>query len=167
MDRAQSSGTSAAPTLEPEQPIEQLKSVGAEVTRQLGAVATKSASFHTRAALLVAASGVLTTVQSSSWASGWPIISVALSVIAAMFGLMVLRPIAGSESNATLIFDERLDADIYSTEYSIVKDNIEALGNGMRRIEHMAKMLMAGYVILVTAWLATLAVSALSQAGLN
>lgn len=152
--------------LEQEHPVEQLKLIGAEVTRQLAAVASKRAGLHTRAALLVAASGVLTSVQSSSWASGWQFISVALSVAAAILGLIILRPRRGDDSNATLYVNERLDADPYSTEYSIVMDNIVVLKGGRKRIEDMAKKLMAGYIVLVAAWASTLMVAALSHAKL-
>lgn len=147
----------------PEGPVEQLKLVGAEVNRQLDAAAAKRTGLHARAGGLVAAAGALTAVQATDWASGWQIISAVLSVVAAILGLWILRPVPLLNVDATKYVKERLAADPYRTEKSIVDDNIVVLGDLTKYLRTTAPKLRTGYYVLIAAWLATLTVSALSQ----
>ena len=75
--------------------------------------------------------------------------------MAAVYGLVVLRPRKGGEANATKMVRERLEADPYSTEYSIVKDNITTLAGIRSRVEVMAGRLLMGYLLLLLAWIST------------
>jgi hypothetical protein len=109
---------------------------------------------HTRAAILVTASGVFSTVQASNWVTGWQFISITLSVIAAVIGLWAMRPSSGVDANATLFFRERLEADAWSAEYSIVTDSMAGLSDDLQRIEWTAKLIVTGYGILALAWVA-------------
>lgn len=161
-----SSRTVVSALEEPAQPVEQLELLNTEVTRQLGSVAAKRTGLHTRGAILVTAGGLLASLHSTQVsASPWQYVTVGLSVAAVVLGLLVVRPRAGDDSNATLYVDERLDADAYSTEYSIVNDNIQTLRGAMARIEIMAKQLTVGYGILVLAWVSTLVIQALKDLG--
>lgn len=168
MEAAQESVAEVAPTTgeatPKEKPLEQAKLLNAEVTRQLAAVAQKRSSMHTRAAILVAASGVLTSFRTEDWNSGWQMISVVIALAAAVLGLLVMRPRRQGEANATLAFDERLEASVYSTAHSIVRDNITELKNLRARNEEMAHFVGWGYVLLVLAWMASFIISALSHA---
>jgi len=139
---------------EPLLPVEQLKLVHGEVDRQRVAINQRMGNMHTRAAILVTASGVYSTVQASDWASGWQFIGISLSIVAACIGLWSMRPSSGIDANATLAFRERLMAEPYSTEYSIVIDSMDGLKDDLDRIEKSAKLIVAGYGILVLAWLA-------------
>ncbi|MEV8132890.1 hypothetical protein AB0O54_17300 [Pseudarthrobacter oxydans] len=139
---------------EPLLPIEQLKLVHAEVDRQRTAINQRMGNMHTRAAILVTASGVYSTVQANNWVSGWQFISISLSIVAAVIGLWSMRPSPGTDANATLSFKERLIADPYSTEYSIVEDSMDGLVDDLDRIEKAARLIVWGYGILVLAWLA-------------
>lgn len=133
---------------------EQLKLVHAEVDRQRAAVLQRTGNMHTRAAILVTASGVFSVVQANNWVSIWQFISITLSVAAAVTGLWAMRPSPGVDANAALSFRERLEADPWSTEYSIVTDSMEGLADDLERIERTAKTTVAGYAILVLAWIA-------------
>ncbi|NUU30948.1 hypothetical protein [Arthrobacter sp. C9C5] len=134
--------------------MEQLRLVHAEVVRQRATVLQRTGNMHTRAAILVTASGVFSTVQANNWVTGWQFISITLSVVAAVIGLWAMRPSSGVDANATLYFQERLAADPYSTEHSIVTDSMEGLSDDLQRIERAAKLIVAGYGILALAWLA-------------
>jgi hypothetical protein len=135
-------------------PIDQLKLVHAEVDRQRTAINQRMGNMHTRAAILVTASGVYSTVQANNWVSGWQLIGISLSIVAAVIGLWSMRPSPGTDANATLSFRERLIADPYSTEYSIVEDSMDGLVDDLDRIEKAARLIVWGYGILVLAWLA-------------
>lgn len=139
---------------EPLLPVEQLKLVHAEVDRQRAAINQRMGNMHTRAAILVTASGVYGTVQANNWVSGWQFVGIILSIVAACIGLWSMRPSPGIDANATLAFKERLMAEPYSTEYSIVIDSMEGLTDDLDRIEKAAKLIVVGYGILVLAWLA-------------
>lgn len=146
--------------------MDQLKLIHAEVDRQRSSVLQRFTSMQTRAAILVTASGVFSTVQASNWVTGWQAISIALSVAAAVIGLWSMRPSTGVDANATLFFQERLDADPYSTEYSIVRDSMEGLSDDLERIERSANWIVMGYAILALAWLAMPITVGLMQAKL-
>lgn len=114
----------------------------------------RTSNMYTRAAILITASGVFSTVQANNWVTGWQFISISLSVAAAVIGLLAMRPSKGVEADATLSFQERLDADPFSTEYSIVRDSMAGLTDDMKRIERAAKLILVGYGILALAWMA-------------
>lgn len=145
-------------------PLDQAKLLSAEVERELSGVAQKRSSMHTRAAVLVAASGVLASFRTENWSSGWQMISVLISLAAAVLGLLVMRPRQQGEANATLYVTERLAAPVYSTAYSILQDNITELRNLRARNEEMALLVGWGYLLLVLAWLSSFILSALSHA---
>jgi hypothetical protein len=153
----------APPKPQSTKPFDQLKLLHQEVDRELGALSQRRSGMHTRATILVAASGVLATVQTTSWDSLWQLVGVFLSLVAAGFGLLVLRPWPGVVASATLHVKERLNADPYSTEYSIVMDNILTLEDGRKRTERLALWLVQGFLVLVLAWVATLIVAVLEQ----
>lgn len=135
-------------------PHEQLKLVHAEVTRQRTAVATRLGSMHTRGVILVTASGLTTTVLANSWISGWQFIGVLLTLAAAILGLWAVRPSKGIDANVTLHLNERLQAEPYETEHSIVMDSIAGLKDDMEKVELLGKQIVVGYGILVASWIA-------------
>ncbi|WP_442542585.1 hypothetical protein ACSBOX_11580 [Arthrobacter sp. KN11-1C] len=148
------SSTAASTDDTDEKPVDQLKLVHAEVDRQRAAVTQRLASMHTRGAILVTASGVFSTVQANTWVSGWQFIGIGLSVIAAVFGLLAMRPTSGLDAFAGKSFEDRLWADTYSVEYSIVTDSITGLSNDMELVAKTANIVVIGYAILAVAWLA-------------
>ena len=121
---------------------------------------------HTRAAILVTASGVFSVVQTNNWVTGWQFVSIALSVAAAITGLWAMRPSFGVDANAALSFRERLEADPWSTEYSIVRDSMEGLADDLERISRTAGITVLGYGILVAAWIAMPITVGLVRAGM-
>lgn len=138
---------------EPNYPHDQLKLVHAEVTRQRTAVAQRLGSMHTRGVILVTASGLTTTVLANSWISGWQFISVLLTLAAAVLGLWVVRPLKGVDADVTLHLNERLQAEPYETEYSIVTDSIAGLKDDMGKVEGLGRQIVSGYGILVASWI--------------
>lgn len=140
-------------------PVEQLKLIHAEVDRQRAVMSQRRSNMFTRATILVAASGVLTSVLALNWASPWQFISAAISIMAAGFGVWAMWPRTVIDSDATLNFKARLEADPYSTEYSIVSDNMDALASNMASIEKLGQVVSRGYAVLVLSWLVTLLVA--------
>jgi hypothetical protein len=147
----------------PKYPTEQLKLVHSEVDRQRAAIAARRTGMHTRAAVLVTAAGILASVQTTSWVSGWQIVSIGLFVAAAIFGLLAMRPMSGDESHPAALFKESLGLHPYSIEYRIVEDNVQALNGELEMIKAIALMLRIGYLILGVAWLSMVAISVLTQ----
>ncbi|MET4003870.1 membrane protein implicated in regulation of membrane protease activity [Arthrobacter sp. UYCu511] len=144
-------------------PVEQLKLLHTEIDRQRSMLAQRLANLHTRAAILVTASGILSTLIIANWASYWQFIGVVIGAIAAVIGLWAMKPRRGPEARATQRFIERLGADPFSTEYSIVDDNRVALEDDYDRVESTGSLVTRGYVVLVVAWLFTLVVAALTS----
>lgn len=148
---------------EDERPVEQLKLLHVEIDRQRSMLAQRLANLHTRAAILVTAAGILSTLVAANWSSLWQIVSVGNGVVAAAIGLWAMKPRSGVEANATISFRDRLLADTYSTEFSIVVDNRDALDDDFKRVESTGNLVITGYVVLVFAWLSTLLIAVLSS----
>lgn len=149
--------------MKPESPYprEQMALLHAEVDRQRDTLARRHGNMHTRAAILVAASGILGTFQSESWPSGWQLLGVGLALLAAGHGLWVMRPIKGKDPVAANHVEKMLSSHPYSTEYRIVMDNIGGLRDDMDALSRAASVVSRGYVLLVSSWIATAAINGL------
>ena len=107
---------------------------------------------YTRAAILVAGAGVLSAVQSATFATRWQFVSVALSLAAAAFGLFTMRPIQGRDADARKNLEEMLRADPYSTEMYIYQQNRDGLSTDMGILDRYRKVVLRGYMLLTAAW---------------
>jgi tetrahydromethanopterin S-methyltransferase subunit G len=142
-------------------PTEQLKFIHAEVDRQRAAIAARRNAMHTRAAVLVTASGILATIQATSLANGWQFISIGLALVAATVGLWTMWPASGDESDPRDLFENYLTAEPYSVENRIVEDNVRALTGEMTLLDKIGTRLGIGYCILLGMWLSMVVISAL------
>ncbi len=135
---------------EPSHPMEQLTLVQEEISRERPLLLQRIASMHTRASLLVTASGVFSVVQARQPDSYWQYVGVALAVAAAVIALMALRPKIGEDALASKYIQERLEADVYSTQYSITMDAAQSLDNDADHLKYLGKRLSWGFALLVT-----------------
>lgn len=149
------------PPLKPKKPVEQLKLLGAETNRQLLVVSARRTGFNTRAAILITAAGVLTTVQTREWISGWQLVSMFLSIVAAVLGLFALRPVRSKTANVATDLKSRLVFAPYDVEYFIVESSMEELKQSKIQVQAMAETVAIGYLVLLLAWISTLAVVAI------
>ena len=133
-------------------PLAQLKLVHDEVDRARAATSARIASFHTRGAVLVSASGVFTALHAANATNWVSVVGTVLFLVAAGFGLAVLAPRSGKETNPSRSIRERLSVDIYSAEYSIVMDNAEVLNADLTLAKTISRRMTIGYVLLVVAW---------------
>jgi hypothetical protein len=146
---------------QPKYSYEQLRLFHNELDRQRDASARRLSNMHTRAAILVASSGVLGTIQSVTQATSWAYIPVLISLSAAILGVIAMRPTKGPDADARKNLDAVLKADPYSAEHYIVRQNQRGLEDDMRGLDSLRKVILCGYSLLVFSWIAMLAVIAL------
>lgn len=143
----------------PDYPVEQLKILHAEVDRQRDTNARRFANMHTRAAILIGASGVLGTLQVGV---GWKSAAVIVSLVAAGHGLWALRPTKGRDADATKNTNQFLTKEPYAAEHRIVMDNIQGLSVDMSALESVRTVVARGYIFLVSGWVLSLAIDLLT-----
>jgi hypothetical protein len=151
------------PSDKPKYPTEQLELIHDEVDRQRSAIAARRTGMHTRSAVLVTAAGILASVQTTSWVSGWQVVSIGLFIVAAVLGLVAMRPMTGEESHPETLFSQSLGMHPYSIEHRIVKDNIGALNSELSMMKRITRTLRIGYIVLGLAWVSMVGISALTQ----
>jgi len=144
-----------------EHPDEQLTLIQEEIGRQRPILVQRIGGMHTRASLLVTASGVVTVFQAKLPDVGWQYVSVVLGVGAALAGLISLRPKAGEDALASKFIDERLDADTYSVRRSIVDDAAQSLNNDVEHLNRLGKTITFGYRLLVASLFLSMVISGL------
>lgn len=144
----------------------QLEAVNTEILRQLTAANDRQESIRTRATILIAAAGILSTFPAQADRTIWHLSGVFLAVAAALLGLIAAWPLFRKVADADESFDARINADPYSTLFSIVSDNRIELRETFKMTENMARYLRTGYLLLVLSWLATSTAIALKTFGL-
>lgn len=144
------------------QPTEQLELVHKEVDRQRAAIAARRNAFHTRAAVLVTASGILATILSATVANGWQFISIVLAVAAAAVGLWTMWPATGDESDPKGLFEEYLTEEPYDVEFRIVGDSVNVLSGELKLLDKIAFRLKIGYCILLGVWVSIASIAGMA-----
>lgn len=139
-------------TDDPTYPTEQLELVHKEVDRQRAAIAARRNAFHTRAAVLVTAAGILATIQTTNLVNGWQFISVGLSVVAAAVGLWTMWPSTGDETSPKGLYEKYLTEEPFKVEQRIVEDSVGVLSAEMTLLNKIAFRLKVGYSILLGVW---------------
>lgn len=142
-----------------QKPVEQIRLLSNEVNRQLGDVRQKESALLTQSGVLVAASSVLTSVQFKDWQSYWQIFSTVLFVVAAIIGVLSIYRSRAIMADAMQFARERLEADSYSLEYSLLKSHILVLENAHHTLDRKTRLVSLGYVVLVAAWLVMLLIA--------
>lgn len=143
----------------PEYPREQLKLFHAELDRQRDVVARRLGNMHTRAAILIGASGVLGTLQASAKVTNWSYVSVSASLLAALLGLWAMRPTKGDDADARKNLEKSLSSHPYSVEHYIVRHSQAGLAVDMAMLDSNRRVLTVGFVVLIVSWGATFVTS--------
>lgn len=146
---------------DPVESVEQLQLIHDEIGRQRPLLLQRIGSMHTRASILVTASGIASVLQAKQPDIGWQYLSVAMGVVAAVIGLFSLRPKNGPDAMASKSMKQRLEADVYDAHKSIVKDAAASLDADREHLNHLGKPLGWGYGLLAASLLTSIIISAL------
>ncbi len=145
----------------PVEPVEQLKLIHDEIGRQRPLLLQRIGSMHTRASILVTASGIASVLQAKQPDIGWQYISVAMGLGAAVIGLFSLRPRDGTDAMASKSMEQRLEAEVFDAHKSIVDDAAASLDADKDHLNHLGKPLGWGYGLLAASLLTSIIISAL------
>lgn len=138
-----------------DEPVEQLKVIHDEINRARVAATTRIASFHTRAALLVSASGIFTALQVTKHVNCLSILGTVLFLSSAALGLSALWPKEGDEIDPAGALDHWLTETPQRAKESIVRGNAAVLTSDMKLAEKLSARLKFGYLCLIVAWAAS------------
>lgn len=139
---------------EPEYPEEQMKLIHDEVNRARLATVSKISGFHTRATILVSASGIYTALQATKHVDVLSIAGLALFLASALIGISALWPRSDRpEADIAASVDPFLSGSSrYRVQEAIMHGNREALTDDMELAEKIGKRVRWGYAVLVVAW---------------
>lgn len=147
-------GSGDAQFSEPAYPEDQMKLIHDEVNRARLATVSRISGFHTRATILVSASGIYTALQATKHADVLSIAGIALFLASALIGISALWPRGNRPEPDIAASVETLLAgpSPYRVEQSIMEGNREALIDDMQLAEKIGKRVRWGYAVLVLAW---------------
>ena len=153
-------------TAEPAPPAEgQLEVFASEVTRQREENARRQGNMHSRAGVLVAAAGIVTGLHLDH-PTAWLLIPAALALATAGTGLAVLMTRTRHEPVATQnALDSLGGYSTFQVRYTLVKDNLTALQEGRDLLQHKAKLINVGYLLLAATWITQIAITMTTTTG--
>ncbi len=160
------------------EPLQQLELVHTELNRQRDATVDKHRTMYQRSSLLIGAATLVTGVQAAriptaisamrallSGTSLWEIVHTAsalslavlatvLALVAAILGIRAIMVETGGEIDIEKLAQNVLGppADIYTAEWSLVRDKIGVHLGDMRRLEGRRKLFTRGASFLVISW---------------
>jgi hypothetical protein len=160
------------------EPLEQLELVHTELNRQRDATVDKHRTMYQRSSLLIGAATLVTGVQAAriptsisvmqaslSGKSSWAIVHTAtaltlavlatvLALVAAIQGIRAIMVETGGEIDIEKLAQNVLGppADIYTAEWSLVRDKIGVHLGDMLRLEGRRKLFTRGATFLVVSW---------------
>lgn len=160
------------------EPLEQLELVHIELNRQRDATVDKHRTMYQRSSLLIGAATLVTGVQAAripaaisavqvslSETSRWAIVHTAsaltlavlatiLALAAAIHGIRAIMVETGGEIDIEKLAQNVLGppADLYTAEWSLVRDKIGVHLGDMLRLESRRKLFTRGATFLVVSW---------------
>jgi hypothetical protein len=162
------------------EPLRQLELVHSELIRQRDSTADKHRTMYQRASLLIGAATVVTGVQAAripaatsrlvdavsvgrwdSWpaihhmvALGLAVVATAFALIAAVEGMRAIMVEIGDEIDMVKFADNvlRAPSDLYTAEWSLVRDKLGVHLGDMERLEARRKVFTRGAGMLVVSW---------------
>lgn len=125
-----------------------------EVLRDRDRVANRQEASSTRAAVLIGAAGVLggTELVTASGSPAFAAISLALYLVAAILGLIALRPKNVSEVDPRSLVNSSTERSKLGIQRSILASNILAFEAEVGSLKNRAKFLTWGFIFLAAAW---------------
>lgn len=163
---------------EPPEPMGQLQLVHAELNRQRDATVDKHRTMYQRSSLLIGAATVVTGVQAARIPTAieglsravlqpacWPTVhataalafaalATLVALLAAIEGIRAIMVETGGEIDMQKLATNVLGppADLYSAEWSLVRDKIGVHLGDMLRLEGRRKLFTRGARLLVVSW---------------
>ncbi len=160
------------------EPLQQLELVHAELNRQRDSTVDKHRTMYQRSSLLIGAATLVTGVQAAriptaigdfqlslSANNGWAIVHTAsalslaalatlLALVAAIHGIRAIMVETGGEKDIEKLAQNVLGppADMYTAEWSLVRDKIGVHLGDMDRLESRRKIFTRGALFLVVSW---------------
>jgi len=139
------------------QPIENLALIETEVQRQRDLMGRKVSNAYTRATLLVGAAGVLGGVSASTSIGSrfalLGLLSIGLYVLAAIFGLLAMRPMSGDEVD----IDAAVLGSAHMTEVQLkrafVLSHLRAQGDYEGSLASRTHWIVRGFIVIGVAWI--------------
>jgi hypothetical protein len=176
-----SSMRNAKRKIKSDEPIEQLGLVHDELNRQRDATVDRHRTMYQRSSLLIGAATLVTGVQAARiptalsvllaahpkeelWQVALAAVAFALAVLAtvialaaAIYGMRAIMVETGGEIDIEKLAQNVLGppADIYTAEWSLVRDKIEVHLGDMNRLEGRRKLFTRGAMFLVVSWVLT------------
>lgn len=161
-----------------DEPLEQLELVHTELNRQRDATVDKHRTMYQRSSLLIGAATLVTGVQaariptaisalqvslagSSCWSTIHTaaalilaVVATVLALVAAIHGIRAIMVERGGEIDIEKLAQNVLGppADIYTAEWSLVRDKIGVHLGDMLRLEARRKLFTRGASFLVVSW---------------
>lgn len=142
-------------------PTEQLRIIHDELNRQRDIVDRRFANMYTRASILVVAAGVTPGVNALVRPEVWQLLSGVFAVVAAGYGLWILKPITDLDAVIAGHVVSYLEKKPYTVEWQIVKDNESALRADLIRLAKAGANVEIGYIFLVISWIVSIAIAIL------
>jgi hypothetical protein len=140
-----------------------LELIEAEILRQRDSMRQKMSNTYTRATVLIGAAGVLGGVGvgvNSARDVAWGIVTgVVLNTLAAVCGLVALRPMSGEEVNLDQLIDETRGYDPERTKRTVLWNNLVAHADYERSLKNRTGWIVAGLIMVVVAFTATAGIS--------
>lgn len=164
-------------------PLKQLELVHTELNRQRDATVDKHRTMYQRASLLIGAATIVTGVQAARipgsiatlrsaitpWTGGGAVVSPSLALVlavlsslfalaAAIQGIRTIMVETGQEIDIEKLAQNVLGppADLYTAEWSLVRDKVGVHLGDMARLEDRRKLFTAGARFLVVSWILTI-----------
>ena len=138
-----------------EHPVEQMKLMHEEINRARLSTGSRITSFHTRAAILVSASGIYTALRPVEEVNSLSVAGTVLFVVAAILGLAALWPKRRHEVDPGGSLDAMLVGTPFRVEEAITRSNADALKSDMKLAEELSLRVRWGYLALVLAWVSS------------
>ncbi len=166
-----------------ELPLKQLELIHTELNRQRDATVDKHRTMYQRASLLIGAATIVTGVQAARipesiatlrsaitpWTGGWAVVSPSFALVLAAFatlsalaaaiqGIRAIMVETGQEIDIEKLTQNVLGppADLYTAEWSLVRDKIGVHLGDMARLEGRRKLFTLGAIFLVVSWVLTI-----------
>jgi len=136
--------------------LARLRLVHDEVDKQRAALSQRIGNLQTRAAILVGGAGVgLTFLGATGTKTCWVWLAGLLSIIAAFAGVagIVLVGQKGKEVSLPDLRNSAMVAeDLYSAEWTLVDDKIEAHTSALKAYEWRYRAVWVGFIVLALSW---------------
>jgi hypothetical protein len=129
---------------------EELLLVNAAVDRELDDYTKRDSAMQARATLIIGAASVVGVIQLGDGLSGWAVVNVVLSLLAALAGVVVVFPHTGDRFNP-----RKMRNEFYAGKgedevlHHIVETKLEILADDEKSLRFRGRFARVGFVLLI------------------